>query len=223
MKLVFYSGGQSRKNKALHQALADLTDRKSRKSFTYLPFCADGAEPFFRRAVRRYQPYGFTRFHFLAVDSKPDPSEIRRALESDVIYLAGGNTFYFLKHLRSSGLLSKLRSYVVDGGVLAGLSAGGLIMTPSIDLAGFPPWDADQNEVSLKDLRALSLVNFEFFPHFKKSPRLVSALRRYSKSNHAPILTAQDGGGIVVDGTSTSLLGKINLLNRGEFYEMTSG
>ena len=222
MKLVFYSGGQSRKNKALHQALSELSGPSRRKTFTYVPFCTDGSEPYFSKAVRRYKPYGFAHFNFFPVDQRLQSEALKRALGSEVIYLAGGNTFYFLNYLRKSGLLGKLSAYVKSGGVLAGLSAGGLIMTPSIALAGYPAWEADKNDIQLKNLKGLGLVSFEFYPHFKRSPRLKAALSQYSRNHKTPILTAEDGGGVVVNGKMTTLLGKINLLADGEFYEMSS-
>ncbi len=221
MKLVFYSGGQSSKNKKLHGCLSDLVDRKKGKSMTYIPFCADGAGPFYRRAIERYRPYGFTRFHTLSVDTKFTRDELKRALDSDVIYLAGGNTFYFLMHLRKAGLMTKLRDYSRDGGVIAGLSAGGLILTPNIGLAGYPSWEADENEVGLQDLRALGLVDFEFFPHFDRSPRLRRALLRYSRKTSNPILTAHDGGGIIVNGKFTTLLGHVNMIADGEIHRIS--
>ncbi len=221
MKLVFYSGGQSSKNKKLHECLADLVNRKKGKSLTYIPFCSDGAASFYQRAIRRYRPYGFSRFHYLAVDEPFSPNDLKRALDSDAIYLAGGNTYYFLKHLRKAGLISKLRNYARGGGVLAGLSAGGLILTPNIELAGYPAWNADENEVELNDLLALGLVKFEFFPHFDRSPRLRRALLRYSRKSPNPILTAHDGGGIIVNGKFTTLLGSVNMIADGEIHRIS--
>jgi dipeptidase E len=156
----------------------------------------------------------------LTVDERLDATTVKRAFESDVIYLAGGNTFYFLLHLRQSGLISKLKQFAKSGGVLAGLSAGALIMTPSIGLAGYPAWEADENDVGLRDLRALGLVGFEFFPHFERTPRMIRALARYSRAHSNSILTAEDGGGIVVNEKRTTLLGRVSLVTGGEFHEI---
>ena len=113
-------------------------------------------------------------------------AEIRRAFRSDAIYLAGGNTFYFLHHLKRSGVFERLKRYAREGGAIGGLSAGAIIQTPSIGLAGYPPWDRDANSVRLKDLRGLGLVDFEFFPHYERgNPRLDRALSQYSRKNTA--------------------------------------
>ncbi len=215
MKIIMYSGGQARSNHRLHQALSDLVGRKKKKSLAYIPFCADGAQSFYLRAIRRYQPFGFKEFRFLAADEPFSKDALKRVFDSDAIYLAGGNTFYFLKHLRKSGLLPRLKRYAKQGGVLAGLSAGAIMMTPTIGLAGYPKSDADENEVGLKDLRALGLVEFEFFPHFEDTRGLREMLRRYSLRSRHPILAARDGGGVQVRGEELTLFGKVAMWSRG--------
>jgi dipeptidase E len=225
MRLVLYSGGQSRENQVLHRALYELClgeTRRPRKrvQLTYVPFCSDDSETYYKRIVRRYRSYGFTDFHCLPVDRPVKSRDLVRALRSDVIYLAGGNTFYFLKHLKSSGMDQELTKFVRRGGVLAGLSAGALILTPSIHLAGIPRFDADENEVGLKDLRALALTQFEFSPHYGASRRRDEALLRYSKRTRHPIFACTDGGGIVVNEDILSAYGRTFVFYRGIKYPL---
>ena len=99
LRLVFYSGGQVDSNKRIHLALSKLTGKKAR-SITYIPFTHENGLHYFNRFKKRYQKFGFKKFRYLAIDSDFLQKEVREALKSDVIYLAGGNTFYFLKHLR---------------------------------------------------------------------------------------------------------------------------
>ncbi len=222
MKLIFYSGGQTSKNHVLHQAFARLAGNGRAKSLTYIPFCGEESRHYFRRAIRRYEPFGFRKFRCLPVDEPFTDSQLREALASDAIYLAGGNTFYFLHHLRKSGLLPRLQEFARRGGVLAGLSAGGLILSPTIALAGYPPSDADENTVGLKNLRGLGLVSFEFFPHFESRPGLSRALKRYSSISKNPILAVRDGGGIVVDGATMHLHGKVIMWRKGEAFDLAA-
>lgn len=200
-----------------------MVGRGRHKSLTYIPFCADGARSFYLRAIRRYKPFGFSRFGMLAADEPFTREDLKRTFDSDAIYLAGGNTFYFLKHLRAAGLLPRLRKYVRDGGVLAGLSAGAILMTPTIGLAGYPPEDADENDVKLRDLSALGLVDFEFFPHFEDTRRLRELLRRYSIKSRFPVLAARDGGGIQVQGGELTVFGRLALWSGGHAYDLRPG
>ncbi len=186
---------------------------------TYLPFCSADAPTYFARFRRRYRAHGATRFACVAADDPAvsgDPGVERTLLDSDVVYMAGGNTFYFLHHLRRAGLLPLLRRFARSGGVLAGLSAGALLLSPSIELAGYPAFDRDPNDVGLRDLRALNLVPFEFFPHYGGSRRVRDALLEYSARTSRAVYACRDGGGLVVDGDRLVVHGPVELFDRGQ-------
>jgi dipeptidase E len=229
-RLVFYSGGQERRNAAIHERLLELAlgRARGRRSpgvhMTYLPYTHVGAAAYFSRFERRYRPFGGTCFECVAADDpalERDAGARRRAertlLASDVVYLAGGNTFHFLHHLRRSGLLDTLKRFAARGGVLAGLSAGGVLMTPDIGLAGYPDFDRDDDEVGLSGRRlgALGLVPFEFFPHYRHSARYREALRSWSARTRRPLYACRDGSGIVIEGDRFTLHGDVWLFDRG--------
>ena len=216
MRLVMYSGGQERGNRRLHQAVVDLTGKSHKISFTYIPFHSDRSEIFFGRTRRRFERFGVSRFFCLNVDMGPSPSEMQKALQSDIIYLAGGNTFYFLNHLRKSGFLNHLKSYARSNGVLAGLSAGAMIFTPTIQLAGHPKLDPDENEEKLKNMHGLGLVKFEFAPHFDGTKKTTKTLLEYSQKNQNPILACSDGAGVVIESKSINPVGQAYLFSRGK-------
>jgi len=217
-RLVLYSGGQERRNALIHSDLLGLSGSDGEIRMTYVPFCGEGSRMYFARFKRRYRAHGATRFDCVPVDDEAvrgDPQAARRILRSDIVYLAGGNTFYFLKHLRRSGLAPVLRQFVARGGVLAGLSAGAILMTPNIGLAGYPPFDRDENDVDLRDLRALGLVTFEFFPHFVRSRRLRAALADYSRCSGRPLYACRDGSAIVIEDDLFTAHGDVTLYHRG--------
>lgn len=220
MKAVLYSGGQTDENRRLHDALSQLVPHSGFRSLTYISNGEDGASPFFEAAKRRYERFGFSRFHLLHPDRPPTRSERQEALGSDVLYLAGGNTFYSLYHLRKSGLLSDLQSFSKRGGILAGLSAGAIILTPHIGLAGYPEFDRDENEVGLRRLKALGLTSFEFFPHYRNMGLLNRALEHYSAQSRFPIIATRDGGGIVLDGNETRWIGESLLFVQGKRHRI---
>lgn len=219
MKLVLYSGGQMRSNHKLHRAVAELARAGKKKnqalSMTYIPFCSEDSNIFYKRIIRRFQSHGIKNFLCLNVDTHPSKSEIKKALQSDVIYLAGGNTFYFLKHLKKSGVLPELKKFVKRGGVLAGLSAGGLIMSPTVALAADQGLGPDENDVNLKNFKALGLFDFEFSPHFSPTRKQIQAHLEYSKKTKYPIYAVEDGGGIIIHGQEFLVLGHASLFFDG--------
>ncbi|CAK9250196.1 unnamed protein product [Sphagnum jensenii] len=218
-----YSGGQERSNRTLHQELVNLTGKRKGVSFTYVPYCHEGSELYYNRAVQRYRSFGVRKFNFLDIDTPkgPNSDSLKKAFQSDIIYLSGGNTFYFLKNIKRSGLLKPLRKYVAEGGVIAGLSAGAHIMTPHIQLAGLKGTDPDKNEVGLKSFSALNLVPFEFIPHFNPSTQGIKAVKKYSNSSKNPIYASADGGGIVIRDDRFTVYGKAWIFYEGEMLRLT--
>jgi len=192
---------------------------------TYMPYTIAGALPFYRRFERRYRAFGATRFACVAAD---DPrlagnraawsAAARKIAGSDIVYLAGGNTYHFLAHLRRSGLLLELGRFAARGGVVAGLSAGALILTPHIALAGYPPFDRDSNDVGLRpaQCKGLGLVGFEFFPHYRRSTRYRESLRAYSRRSRGPVYACPDGSGIVVEGDRFTAHGEVWQFRSGQ-------
>jgi dipeptidase E len=223
MRLVLYSGGQERRNALIHDWLLALSPDAPGVRMTYVPVWAENAGPFYQRFMRRYRPFGATEFDCLPVDDRERHStrELeRRVLSSDIVYLAGGNTFYYLKHLRRSGLLPILRRFAARGGVLAGLSAGALILTPHIGLAGYPSFDRDENDVGLRNLRGLNLVRFEFFPHYRRSKRMRQALESYSRQSPLPVYACPDGSGLVIEDDRFTAHGDVFLFHRGQMLKI---
>jgi dipeptidase E len=217
-KLVLYSGGNHAwGNERLHRRMLQMAVQSGKaRSVTYVPSTHENGAAFFRKFKRRYQKYGAKVFRYFPVDAVFTKQEMRKALQSDVIYLAGGNTFYFLKHLRSSGFLSALKKFLARGGVLAGLSAGAIILTPDVFLAGYPSHEGDENEVRLKDLRGLAAVDFEFIPHYTPSAKTNAALLKYSRRTDRPILACPDGSGLAVDGEDITFFGPAFLFAQGK-------
>lgn len=221
MRLFFYSGGDDDANADLDKELSaqvrKLAGGRRSPRVTYIPSTSWRMEGYFHDFVDCYENYGLTNIDCCPVDGDSiNKEQLRRALDGDMIYLSGGNTFYFLKHLREQGVLPELKKFVKRGGVLAGLSAGSIIMTPNIQMAGIPSFDCDPNDVKLRDLRALGLVSFEFFPHYNGRSKVDKELKKYSKTLKRPLYACADGAGIVVDGEQLTLFGKTVVFVRGE-------
>jgi dipeptidase E len=182
---------------------------------TYVPYTAEGSAPFYARFRRRYAAFGGTHFDCVPADAADPRDAARRIERSDIVYLSGGNTFSFLAHLRKTELLGALRRFAGGGGVLAGLSAGAILMTPTIDLAAWPPFDRDDNEVRLprRAWGALSLVPFEFFPHYRHSARFRRALAVQAKRTGRPIYACRDGSGLVIEGDRLTVHGDVWLFD----------
>lgn len=83
--------------------------------------------------------------------------------EVDAIYVAGGNTFALLAALRAGGGADLLANYVRGGLPYIGLSAGSILVGPSITPASLMDDPADAPELS--DHTGLGLLTRVIIPH----------------------------------------------------------
>ncbi len=224
MNLVFYSGGHAYENTQLDKNMLSLFDQKDseRKNlrFTFIPSCSYHGTEDFNEIIDHYKPLGIKKFLQFNVDQEFNSTMKKNVFRSDIIYLGGGNTYYFLKHLRRTGLLKELREWAQKGGILTGMSAGAIMMTKKIDTAGFPSFDKDENEENVKNLAAMQLVDFEFFPHYKNSKRYDNELINYSKSLEIPLYACPDGSGIMLIGDEIRFVGKTICFFNGKKYSL---
>lgn len=221
MKLVLYGGGHEEENLHLDAEsirLAGVEDPR----ITYIPSCSYDSEADFIAFVQNYRKLGLTRFIHFPIDVPFDQVLMNEAFSSDIIHLSGGNTYYFLKYLRQTKMLGMLKDYVKNGGVLTGMSAGAILMTPDIKTAGYPKFDCDDNDEKVKNLKAMNLVPFEFFPHYRNSDRYESELIVQSKKVKHPVYAVPDHSGIVIEGNSIKFMGKTICFHKGEKVPLSS-
>jgi dipeptidase E len=217
MNLVFYSGGNDQENHLLDKSFLEILDKKN-PVITFIPSSSYLSDQEFKSFVRHYSKFKISRFIHFPIDVPFDKILFQEVMRSDAIHMAGGNTFYFLHHLRKMKLLPQLRSFAQKGGVLTGLSAGAIMMTENIEMAAYPEFDRDENIVNIKNLAALNLVDFLFFPHFRNSPRYDAVFKTYTKKNSKIIYACPDGAGIVVRENELRFIGKCYAFSEGKKF-----
>jgi dipeptidase E len=215
MKLVFFSGGDNKDNSQLDNVFINLIKKKD-PTVSFIPSSSYLSEYDFKDYIERYSKFNISKFIHFPVDIKFDQVLLNRVLKSDVIHLDGGNTFYFLNSLRKANLIKPIKDFVLNGGVLTGLSAGAIMMTDNIEMAGYPDFDRDDNDVNIKNLNSLGLVDFYFFPHFKNSKRYDETFKKFTKSNKKILYACPDGAGIVVNGSILKFVGKCVAFYQGK-------
>ncbi len=218
MKLVLYAGGTEKENLQLDKAFVNLLNKKN-PVVAFIPSSSYLSEQEFKAFVRHYSKFKITRFIHFPIDVSFDKTMFNEVMRSDAIHMGGGNTFYFLNSLRKAKLLPQLKAYVQKGGILTGLSAGGIMMTENIELAGYPEFDRDENIVNITNLSALNLVDFLFFPHFKNSARYDKAFKKYTRLHEKKVIYAcPDGSGIVINGTEMRFIGQCFAYSQGHKF-----
>ncbi len=82
----------------------------------------------------------------------------------DVIYIAGGNTFYLLDKVLRSGFDEIIKEKVNEGVVYVGASAGACLVAPDIEPVKYG--DDPKEAPDLETTKGLELVDFLVIPHF---------------------------------------------------------
>lgn len=166
------------------------------RTFTlgYIPSQTDRDRIYFNKSKPFFSSIGINNFVYFDVDEEYDEQRMDELLRCDGIYLSGGNTFTFLERLKKHGMIEYIQRMVGSGKPLIGVSAGAIMMSDTIIMAGF----IDSNDMGLEDLCALQLVPFEFMPHWGKHPSQIALLKNYSSGTGKKIYACFDGDGIIV-------------------------
>ncbi len=131
------------------------------------------------------------------------------ALEKEIIgcsvlFVAGGNTFYLLQQVRESGFDKVIKKLVDTSVVYVGSSAGSLLVTPTIAIAGVEP--GDENIPGLTDLTALGLVDFEISPH---TPEVMSreSNQKYRETSINSLYEIDNQSAVCVENDQVTIVG----------------
>lgn len=138
-----------------------------RKVFAYMPSDGANCAKEYRDEWNGYAEKHDAEFRYIDNSKENAVDEINKLLGANILIITGGNTFKLLNNLRKSGLDKALKVFTSKNEfVLAGFSAGALVLTPTIEVCCLPNYD--KNEVGLYDLSGLNIVNFEVFPHYSE-------------------------------------------------------
>lgn len=197
MKLALYSDQIIKENRKVDIELLKLFN-KSKPSIAYIPSCSDLQRKYYIPKVEYYKNLGVEQVQYFDLDKEYDEMAISDIFKFDAIHLSGGNTFYFLHLLRKRKLMDKLMTYAGDGGIIIGISAGSILSTKTVEIAGYGD-DGDENLIGVEDMSALGLVDFEFMPHWNGSVESLGQARNYAKLKNTIVYVCKDGDGIIVD------------------------
>lgn len=91
--------------------------------------------------------------------------QVKEMLDNtDFVFVSGGNTFFLLQEMRKSGFTDLIKSYVDNGLIYGGSSAGSVVAGPDISLV--QGLDDPLLAPELTDQKGLSLVDVVIFPHW---------------------------------------------------------
>ena len=141
-------------------------------------------------------------FRYTELDLASTPTE--RLTESlndvDLIYIAGGYTYYLLEQIRNTGFDTVLAKFMERGGLYVGASAGALIAGPDIEPCS--SLDDPKYGPSLTSTKGIGLIDIVPMPHYDMSERSSAIEAIIAKYKDAyKVVPITDDEAIVYDGT----------------------
>jgi peptidase E len=166
MKLLLTSTGFA------NQKIADFFLDILRKDPTdamvaFIPTASRTEEELFyvRKSKQELLDMGIKKIVEFDLENKPSSDPLSGF---DIVYVCGGNTYYLLKKIRNSGFDVALNNF---NGLYVGVSAGSIVVGPSIEIAG--PWD--ENDISLEDESGMNIIDFAVSPHYQRKDKEIIA------------------------------------------------
>ncbi len=116
---------------------------------------------FVRKSINELLDLGVKNDNIIWFDLEKSSNNIDEN-QFDCIYVCGGNSYYLLHKLKTSGYYSRICEWVDNGLFYIGVSAGSVVTTPDINYISF----MDVNDIGLADTTALSLIPERIIPHY---------------------------------------------------------
>lgn len=149
-------------------------------------------------AKKQFEELGFVTIDFVDLETEP-----QKDLSSyGVIYVCGGNTFKLLKFAREANFKTTIENLLERDGIYFGVSAGSIIVGPSITIAG--EIEPDKNEVSLEDLTGFEISDLIILPHY--SPEIEEEVVAFENKYSVKVERLSDSQAILVENREKILL-----------------
>lgn len=112
----------------------------------------------------------------------------------NIVYVCGGNTFNLLKFAKERKFDFEIKKILEKNGIYIGVSAGSIIMTPSIDIAN--EIEPDDNPWKVKEFSAFNFVNFHVMPHYTK--KIEKEISKFETKHHVQVERLSDNEALFV-------------------------
>jgi len=133
----------------------------------------------------------------------------------DGIYIGGGNTYKLLQHIYNTGFDKKLTSFLRNGGLVYGGSAGAIILGKSIAIV------SEENDNDYKYNKGLSLIgNYSIMCHYNEAED--DKILEFVKLYQSPVIALPEGSGLIIDKEKCEVVGDKSVLIFGLYQERKS-
>lgn len=148
----------------VYEKFRGIVSDLKKQSVAIITTAAEGKEnnKYSQLAKKQFESLGFVSVDFVDLETQPD-----KDLSSyGIIYVCGGNTFKLLKFARKANFKLSIEKLLERNGIYIGVSAGSIIVGPSINIAN--EVEPDPNDIGLEDLTGFNITSLIVLPHYSK-------------------------------------------------------
>lgn len=193
-----------------------LTKPPQETTIAFIPTAAHPAKDksFVQKAKNEIHEIGMKMQEIDLVDE--NEQSLREKLSMvDVIYVNGGNTFYLLKCIRSSGFEKVVKEMISNGKVYVGSSAGSYVACPTIDMATWKHQDRERFDMT--DFQAMQLVPFLVSAHY--DPLYKDPVQKGIAQTSLPVVLLNDTQAVLCINNHYTIVGKGEKMMFNGFHE----
>jgi dipeptidase E len=149
-------------------------------------------------AKKQFESLGFVSVDFIDLETQPE----KDLLSYGIIYVCGGNTFKLLKFARKANFKLSIEKLLERNGIYIGVSAGSIIVSPSINIAN--EVKPDPNDIGLEDLTGFNITNLIILPHY--SPEMETETANFEKKYGVIVERLNNSHAILIDNGEKTLV-----------------
>lgn len=149
-------------------------------------------------AKKQFEEIGFVTVDFVDLETEPQ----KDFSSYGVIYVCGGNTFKLLQFARDADFKSSIEKLLERGGIYIGVSAGSIIVGPSIAIAG--EIESDENDVGLEDLTGFGITDLIILPHY--APEIEEGVIAFENKYSVKVQRLNNSQAILIENDQETLV-----------------
>ncbi|QQX78669.1 Type 1 glutamine amidotransferase-like domain-containing protein [Shewanella sp. KX20019] len=176
----------------------------------YIASMPDPQREYYQQSQQLYAELNVEMTVYLELESEFTQQALDTLLTCDVIHLSGGDTQRFLNAIKRRQLIAPLTKFAVNGGAIVGVSAGAMVLTPSIACAVLC---GDQIKGSHAELTALNLIPFQFVPHFEIAQLKDANFNQQLKTLKSAAYLCGDDDALLLSAEQLVIFGEPRLVN----------
>lgn len=203
MKLLLTSAGL--RNQTIVKALDELVGKPlDQLKVAFIPTASnleEGNKDWLIDDLRRLSFLNFAEIDIVDVSALPKEIWLKRLENADVFFVEGGNTYHLMHWFNKSGL-SKVLPELLKTRVYIGVSAGSMVVNPTI-VHSYKEKQISQKINKNKSDKGLSYINFMIEPHLNNHSipdMAINVLEKRLKSYPYTVYAIDDETAIKIDG-----------------------